>query len=715
MTLRYYGDLREVCSQTKKIMKKKLLHNVLALLLVLYSFTNVSGQVGCHDPSSIIECDGTYYMFGTGDGIAMVSSSSTSFSTYTVETSPFVDGNPDWVYDYVSDFEGTYWAPECIYMNNKYYLYYSVSMGDAECAIGLVTTPSLTDPEWTDQGMVVYSDDDTEYGSIDPDVFFDEDDNLWMAFGSHLDGIWLVQLNTSTGKTLNSDFYNIVTSSDAEAAHLEYYDGYYYIFYNQNTCCSGLESDYAIYMGRSTSITGTYYDEDGTSLNDGGGSVFLETDGRYVGPGHFGYGEGVLTYHFYDGNDYGASKLMVSSLSWADGWPEAETLESGGASIPSGTYTITNVNSGLLLDLENCNTDDGTNVQQYEDLDNNCQRWTITEAEDGFYTIQNVNSETLLDVVNCGFESGTNVDAWSDLSNVCQQWRFEEQDDGSYRIVSRKNGKDLEVADADTDNGANVQTYAMNGASCQYWNLSLVKSTITEGTYTLTNRYSGLVLDAEDCSTDNGTNAQQWEDLDNTCQQWTFTLDDDGYYTIENVNSGNMLDVEDCGTDDATNVDLYEDLSNVCQEWYLVYVGEDYYRIINRNSGMNLEVADASTENGANVQMYTNNNNYCQQWSFSTISTDASSFIRFEEEGEGDEDSEVSDITIYPNPVNDNIAITGVDENSSYVIYQLDGTLMLKGVITDSKISVSKLVSAMYILKIELSDGTFKAFNFVKK
>ncbi len=444
--------------------------------ITVVELTTGATEVGCHDPSNIIECDGEYFMFGTGDGIAMVSSSSPSFSSYTVETSPFADGNPDWVYDYVEDFEGTYWAPECIYMNNKYYLYYSVSMGDAECAIGLVTSPSLTDPEWTDQGMVVYSDDDTEYGSIDPDVFIDEDDNLWMAFGSHLVGIWVVQLNTSTGKTLNSDFYHIVTSSEAEAAHLEYNDGYYYVFYNVNTCCAGLESDYSIYMGRSTSVTGTYYDQDGNSLSDGGGSVFLETDGRYVGPGHFGYGEGVLSYHFYDGNNYGAPMLMISSLSWEDGWPVAEVFESGGATISEGTYTIENVNSGLLLDLENCDTDDGANVQQYEDLDNDCQRWTITEAEDGYYNIENVYSGTLLDVVYCGFDSGTDVDVWSDLSNVCQQWRFEEQSDGSYRIVSRVNGKDLEIADGDTSNGANVQTYAMTGATCQYWTLSSTKS-----------------------------------------------------------------------------------------------------------------------------------------------------------------------------------------------------------------------------------------------
>lgn len=117
-------------------------------------------------------------------------------------------------------------------------------------------------------------------------------------------------------------------------------------------------------MGRSTSITGPYYDKDGVNCANGGGSVFLETDGRYIGPGHFGYGESKLTYHFYDGNDYGAPKLMASTLSWSNGWPVAATLSSGGSAITAGTYTITNRNSGKVLDVTNCVTTNGTVVQQ---------------------------------------------------------------------------------------------------------------------------------------------------------------------------------------------------------------------------------------------------------------------------------------------------------------------------------------------------------------
>jgi arabinan endo-1,5-alpha-L-arabinosidase len=445
------------------------------LVVVLAITASCYSQLPCHDPSSIIKCGSKYYIFGTGSGIAMASSSSSSFSTYTIETSPFASGDPSWISSYVSSFGGVYWAPECIYMNSKYYLYYSVSMGAKPCAIGVVTTPSLTSPTWTDQGMVVYSNTSTSYGSIDPDVFFDQSGYLWLAYGSHLNGIVLAQLSTSTGKPLNTTRYNIVSSTDAEAAHLEYHNGYYYIFYNRYTCCAGLESNYTIFMGRATSITGPYYDKDGVSCASGGGSVFLQTDGRYIGPGHFGYGESKLTYHFYDGNDYGASKLMVSTLSWSNDWPVAATNTSGGSSITAGTYTITNRYSSKVLDVTNCSTTDGANVEQWASLSNTCQQWVIASAGSGFYTIQNVNSGMMLDAVNCGFFSGTNVDQWTNLSNTCQQWSFIST--GSYyRIVNRNSGKDLEVANASTDNGANVQIYGNNGSYCQNWSLTKLKS-----------------------------------------------------------------------------------------------------------------------------------------------------------------------------------------------------------------------------------------------
>lgn len=40
------------------------------------------------------------------------------------------------------------------------------------------------------------------------------------------------------------------------------------------------------------------------------------------------------------------------------------------------------------------------------------------------------------------------------------------------------------------------------------------------GNYSITNVGNGMELDAENCGTANGTVVRQWQELDNTCQQW---------------------------------------------------------------------------------------------------------------------------------------------------------------------------------------------------
>jgi arabinan endo-1,5-alpha-L-arabinosidase len=458
-------------------MKKNQFYTRIGLLalLVILTFNTLLAQPPSHDPSRMIYCNGRYYVFSTGQGIWVMSSSSSSFSTWQAEPSPFASGNPSWISSYVSGFGGVYWAPECIYLNGKYYLYYSVSMGGRPCAIGVTTTTSLSSPSWSDQGMVVYSNSSSVYGSIDPDVFFDQSGKLWMVYGSHLNGIALTQLNTSTGKALNSTRYNLA-NNDCEAASIIYNGGYYYLFFNRYDCCAGYNSNYTIFVGRSTSVTGPYYDKNGVNCASGGGSVFLETEGRFIGPGHFGYGNSKLTYHFYDGNDNGNAKLMTSSLSWSSGWPVAATLNSGGSSITSGYYRITNRYSGKVLDVLNCSTADGANVQQWTNLNNACQSWYITHHTSGYYTLRNEISAKYLDAAGCGFWSGTNIDQWTGNGLTCQQFSFISVGSGYYRIVNRKNGKDLEVAGASTVNGANVQLWASNGNYCQHWSITRIKS-----------------------------------------------------------------------------------------------------------------------------------------------------------------------------------------------------------------------------------------------
>ncbi|UII23444.1 family 43 glycosylhydrolase [Fulvivirga ligni] len=439
--------------------------NIRYLMVIIGLFITVHVQAQyppSHDPSQIIRDGSKYYIFSTGDGIWTMSSSSPDFTTWQAEPAPFANGWPSWINNYVSGFQGFFWAPDCIYMNGRYYLYYSASTGQRPCAIGVASTASLNNPNWVDHGMVVYSNNSTPYGSIDPDVFFDQQGRLWLAWGSHLMGIVLTELNPSTGKPYNANnYYNLADSPahDLEAASIIYRNGYYYLFFNRNTCCAGTSSTYTIYMGRSTSVTGPYLDKNGNNCLSSGGSVFLSSSGRFIGPGHFGYSENRLTYHFYDGQDNGAPKVRVSTLGWDNGWPYAGSTPPSGPVVSGGTYRITPRHSGKAIDVVNCGNTDGTNVNQWSWLNNNCQKWVFTEVG-GSYRVSPVSATNMaLDVENCNSANLTNVRLWSWLNNNCQKWELLDRGSGYYSMRSVATGKCLDVNGISTADGANVIQY----------------------------------------------------------------------------------------------------------------------------------------------------------------------------------------------------------------------------------------------------------------
>src|SRR5690606_19643626 len=125
--------------------------------------------------------------------------------------------------------------------------------------------------------------------AIDAGVFRDANNNVWTVYGSHYAGLYIIQINPSNGLRLNNTRHGVVGNNgrwnEFEAAQVQYINGYYYMFVNLGECCAGNQSSYYIVVGRSTSPTGPYLDEDGRSLWDYGGSEVLSTSGNYIGPG----------------------------------------------------------------------------------------------------------------------------------------------------------------------------------------------------------------------------------------------------------------------------------------------------------------------------------------------------------------------------------------------------------------------------------------------
>ncbi|RYD68320.1 MAG: arabinan endo-1,5-alpha-L-arabinosidase [Verrucomicrobiaceae bacterium] len=283
-----------------------------------------------HDPSTVVTEGGEAWCLSTGVGIHLLHREADG---RWKREAPLYREYPAWHKVEVPENKEHLWAPDIIRLKDKWFIYYSVSsFGSNHSAIGLVTgktlDPKSKDYGWKDEGVVIRSRRPDRFNAIDPAVILDEG-KLWMSYGSFWEGIFLIELNPDTGLRKSDDApLKLAMNPEIEAPFIHKHDGWYYLFVNWGKCCRGVDSTYEIRVGRSKTITGPYLDKDGTDMKDGGGSVFLGTQERFIGPGHASIfnekGKEWLVHHYYDKDRRGRSDLRMLPLTWKDGWPVVE-------------------------------------------------------------------------------------------------------------------------------------------------------------------------------------------------------------------------------------------------------------------------------------------------------------------------------------------------------------------------------------------------------
>lgn len=304
-------------------------------------------DIRVHDPVVIREGD-TYHLFCTGRGIAHFTSPDLKEWT---ETEPVFPEKPTWTDGVVADFGNHIWAPDVVFHEGLYYLYYSISaFAKNTSAIGVATSRSLdpasADYGWTDHGIVVRSHPNRDlWNAIDPNLIFDEEGRPWMSFGSFWNGLKLTLLDTSlVGLAPEQEWHTLArrersfelsdqNPGDAalEAPFIFKKGDFYYLFLSWDLCCRGENSTYKVVVGRSPRVEGPYFDQEGKNLFHGGGSLVLQGNANWYGAGHCSVydfdGTDYMFFHAYDAADKGRPKLGVRPIRWTDGgWPQVEPL-----------------------------------------------------------------------------------------------------------------------------------------------------------------------------------------------------------------------------------------------------------------------------------------------------------------------------------------------------------------------------------------------------
>jgi arabinan endo-1,5-alpha-L-arabinosidase len=328
---------------------------IAAMLLAIAPTLALDGQPAMHDPSTVIEAGGKFYVYATGNGLpAFESDDGWTWHRAGSVMQAVPGGKPG--PDVIARGGNNSWAPDIIRSGDKYFLYYAAPGPQPKAAVGLLVgrtlDPASPDYKWEDGGPVVWSDGVEDSNAIDPGVMRDPTNGtMWLTYGSYFGYIRLVEIDPKTGKRLRPEMKPINIAINSEASVMIVHEGWYYLLVTHGSCCAGGNSSYNIRMGRSKKVTGPFVDNMGVDMLQGGGKLFAGSSGRHVGVGHFGLldlGDGVQKFscHYEADLDRGGiSVLDIRPLLWRDGWPVA------GDNVTAGTYEIESARTGTALEM----------------------------------------------------------------------------------------------------------------------------------------------------------------------------------------------------------------------------------------------------------------------------------------------------------------------------------------------------------------------------
>lgn len=437
---------------------RAILLGATALMSVLIS-QRTFAQIGTpyiHDPSTIMECEGKYYTFGTGGG-GLISE----------------DG---WTWNGGAERPGGGAAPDAVKIGDRYLIAYSATGGGLGGGhAGRVLTmwnktldPKSPDFKFTEPIEVAHSLDDEDCDAIDAGLLLDPTDGrLWLSYGTYFGFIRIVELDPKTGKRVEGN-KEINVAIDCEATTLMYRDGWYYLLGTHGTCCDGPNSTYNIVVGRSRSVTGPYIDNVGRDMLEGGGKLVIAAGDRKTGPGHFGrfvVADGVekMSYHYEaDFDQGGRSVLAIRPLLWKNGWPVA------GEAFKEGTYEIESERRGYALEL----------AVDFVRMTGGMHRFWEKDAQ----PMTPLKSQTLEDVIGTWPKGDINVRIGDYMFRPHQKWTITAVPEAGgylggpyYKIVIEGTNRAL-AATADAEVVAVPQ---FTGAPEQLWRIDQ----LTDGTY----------------------------------------------------------------------------------------------------------------------------------------------------------------------------------------------------------------------------------------
>jgi arabinan endo-1,5-alpha-L-arabinosidase len=325
------------------------------------TFTNTTGMVEtCADPSIIrsqTKGDSNWYVYCTSDPLNSGdrNEAGDDFNFPLIPTLRSVD-LVNWTYvGPAFDTRPSYatsnglFAPEIVYFDGTYYLYYGVvdtNLGGS--AMGVSTAPTPMGP-WTHEDVPAIEPHPANCCPGSRRLLIDAEVNevngqKYIMYGTYFGGISARELSDDGLISDPATQVQITIDNRYEAPEILFHDGFYYLFVSATDCCRGPLTGYSVFVGRSANLLGPYVDRDGVSLLAPrvGGTTALSMNGNgFVGPGHNSVftdfdGQVWTVYHAIDQEDpyllgsrpgcpaacINKRPLMMDPVDFGpDGWP----------------------------------------------------------------------------------------------------------------------------------------------------------------------------------------------------------------------------------------------------------------------------------------------------------------------------------------------------------------------------------------------------------
>lgn len=453
---------------------------IVTVLLVSFTLSlNLSAQTYTNgvmpdlaDPH-VLTHDGTYYMYGTytpgypnmPDGIPVyISKDLVNWTAHGWALHP----DDSWG-------DQQFWAPEVIYKDGLFYMYYAVQ---ERLAVATSTSPLGPFKQSVQEPMHL------NIPEIDAHIFTDAGkDYIYFVRFNDRNEIWGAELNPDM-KTINeSTLTFIMRPTQAwemqagqvnEGAFIIKHNEKFYMTYSGNSFDSAV---YGVGYAVADNPLGPYVKYEGNPI--------LQSNDRVHGAGHHSITrspdgtELFMVYHRHHSLHQVEPRRIAIDRMWFDGdilrvngpsirpqpLPSGAKVVSETVGIESGSvYKLISQHSNKIVEINAAGLQNGANVQQWADFNEAHQQWLVEWQNDGYYKLTNALSGKVLEVAANSVNEAQNIQQWQDQGGDNQRWKIVYLGDGQFKLLAKNSGFALDVNAWDTHDGANLIQWPDGGS-----------------------------------------------------------------------------------------------------------------------------------------------------------------------------------------------------------------------------------------------------------